>query len=177
MRTKWQSAFDKCDHRTGISHIWRLVKCLSGKNPPNSPNMGVRFADTNYLYPKKIANKFANQYIQPPIRLAGDKYKIQFKRQFHQLQLTGTLSFTPADTIRLAKSSTAIRPDGMSTLHTKKLAHGAINYLTNILDLSISTEQIPEIWHKAIIIPIPKHRQGRKHRQEMAPLQSTVPSG
>ena len=42
----------------------------------------------------------------------------------------------------------------MSTLQNKKLAHGAINYLTNIFNLSISTGQIPEIWHKAIIIPI-----------------------
>ena len=44
----------------------------------------------------------------------------------------------------------------MSTLHLNKLAHGAINYLTKIFNLSISTGQIPEIWHKAIIIPILK---------------------
>ena len=83
--------------------------------------------------------------------------KIQLKRQFHQLPLTGTTLFSPADTneaIRLVKSSTAIGRDGMSTLQLKKLAHGAINYLTNIFNLSISTGQISEIWLKAIIIPI-----------------------
>ena len=82
--------------------------------------------------------------------------KRQLKRQFHQLPLTGTPSFTPANTkeaIRLAKSSIASGPDGMNTLHLKKLAHGAINYLTNIFKLSISTGQIPEIWHKAVITP------------------------
>ena len=42
----------------------------------------------------------------------------------------------------------------MRTLHLKKLARGAINYLTNIFNLSIATGQIHEIWHKAIIIPI-----------------------
>ena len=31
MRAKWQSAVDKCEHWTGISHPWRLVKGLSGK--------------------------------------------------------------------------------------------------------------------------------------------------
>ena len=30
-RTKWQSGADKCDHPTGISHLWQLVKGLSGK--------------------------------------------------------------------------------------------------------------------------------------------------
>ena len=44
----------------------------------------------------------------------------------------------------------------MSALHLKKLAHGAINYFTNIFNLSITTGQIPEICHKAIIIPILK---------------------
>ena len=60
------------------------------------------------------------------------------------------------EAIRLAKSSTAIRPDWVSTLQLKKLAQGAINYLTNIFNLSISTGQIPEIWHKAMFTPILK---------------------
>ena len=147
-RTKWQSAIDKCDHRTGISHLWWVVKGLSGKQTHNSPKKGVRFEDKIYLDSKMIANKFAHQFTPPPIHLTGDKSKRQLKRQFHQLPLTGTPSFSPADTkeaIRLTKSSTAIRPDGMSTLHLKKLAQGAINYLTNIFNLSISTGQIPEI--------------------------------
>ena len=91
------------------------------------------------------------------MRLASDKSKSQLKRRFHQLPSTGTPSFTLGDTKdanRLAKSSTAIGPNGMSFLHLKKLAHGAIDYLTNISNLSISTGQIPEVQHKAIIIPI-----------------------
>ena len=158
-RTEWQSAVDKCHHRTGISHLWRLAKGLSCKQPHNSPNKGVRFADKTYLDPTTIANKFAHQFTPPPIRLTGDKSKRQLKQQLRQLPLTGTPSFTPADSkeaIRLAKSSTAIGPDWMSTLHLTKLAQGAIDYLTNIFDLLISTGQIPEIWHKAIIIPILK---------------------
>ena len=118
----------------------------------NSHNKGVRIADKTYLDHKMIAN----QLTPPPMRLTGDKSKRQLKLQFHQLQLTGTPSFTPADTkeaIRLPKSSTAIGPDVMSTLHLEKLAQGAINY-PNIFNMSISTGQIPEICHKAIIIPI-----------------------
>ena len=158
-QTKWQSAVDKCDHLTGISHLWRLGKGLSGKQPHNSPIKGVLFADKTYLDPKMIVNKFTHQFTPPPKRLTGDKSKIQLKRQFHQQPLTGTPSFTPADTkeaIRLSKSSTAIGPDGMSTLHLKKLVQRPINCLTNIFNLSISTGQIPEIWHKAIIISILK---------------------
>ena len=156
-RTKWQSATDKCDHRTGTSHLWRLVKGLSGKLPHNSPNNGVRFVDKAYLDPKMIANKLAHQFTQPRMHLTGDKSKRQLKRQFYQPPLTATPSFTPADqneAIRLAKSSTANRPDRMSTLHLMKLAQCATYYLTNIFNLSISKGQIPQIWHKAIIMQI-----------------------
>ena len=99
----------------------------------------------------------ANKFTPPPIRLTDDRSKRQIKRQFHQLPLTGTPSFTFADTNeanRLAKSSTVIGSEWMSTLHLMTLAHGAINYLTNVFNLSISIGQIPEVWHKAIIIPI-----------------------
>ena len=139
---------EECDHRSGISHLWRLVKGLSGKQPHNSPSMGVLFADKTYLDPMMIAKKFVNQFTSPPIRLTGNKSKGQLKRQFHQLPLTGASYFTPADTkeaIRLAKLSTVIGPDWMCILHLKKLAQGAINCLTNIFNLSISTGQIPEV--------------------------------
>ena len=158
-QTKWISAVDKYDHRTGISHLWLLVNGLSGKQPLNSPNKDVRFTDKTYLDPKMIAIKFAQQFTPPSKRLTGDKSKRQLKRQFHQLPLTGTSSFTSADTkeaIRLAKLYIAIGPDGMSTFHLKKLDGGAINYLSNIFNLSMSTGQKPEIWHKAIVIPILK---------------------
>ena len=84
-RTKWQSAVDKCVYRAGISHLWRVVKGLSGKQPHKSPNMGVRFADNINLDSKMIANIFAHKFTTSPIILTGDKSKIQLKRQFHQL--------------------------------------------------------------------------------------------
>ena len=169
----------KCDHRTDISHLWRLLKGLSSKQPHNSPNKGVRFTDKTNLDPKMISNKFAHRFATPPLRLTGDRSKRQLKRQFHQLPLTGTPFFTPADTnetIRYAKSSTAIGPDWMSTLHLKELAQGAINHLTNIFNLSISTGQIPEIWHKAIIIPILKPGKDNNIGKNWRPISLLCPA-
>ena len=76
----------------------------------------------------------------------------------------------------MAKSSTAIGPDGMSTLHLKKFAQGAINYLTNIFNLSISTGQIPEIWHKAIIIPILKSGKDNNIGKNWCPISLLYPA-
>ena len=137
------------------------------------------FADRTYLDPKMIANKFAHQFTPPPIRLTGDKSKRKLKQQFLQLPLTGTPSFSSADTkeaIRLAKSSTGIGPDWMSTLHLKKLAQGAINYLTNIFNLSISTGRIAEIWHKAIIIQILKSGKDNDIGTKLRPISLLCPA-
>ena len=126
-----------------------------------------------------IANKFAHPFTLPPIRLTGDKSKRKLKRQFHQLPITGTPSFSPADTkeaIRLAKSSTAIGPDGISTIHLKKLAQGAINYLTNVFNLSISTGQIPVIWHKAMIIPILEPGKDNNIGKNWRPISQLCPA-
>ena len=176
-RTKWQSVVDTCGHRTGISHLWRLVQGLGGKQPHNSPNIGFRFADKTYLDPKMIASKFVHQFT--PICLTGDESIRQLKRQFHQLPLTGTPSFTPADTkeaIQLAKSSTAIETDGMSTLQLKKLAHGTIIYLTNIFNLLIANGQIPEIWHNAIIIQIIKPGKDNDIGKDWHPISLLCPA-
>ena len=72
-RSKWQSSVDKCDHRTATSHIWRLVKGLSGKKTHNSTNKGVRFAEKAHPITNKIANKLAHQFTPPPIRRVDDK--------------------------------------------------------------------------------------------------------
>ena len=67
-QAKWQPAVDKCDHRAGISHLWRFVKGLSGKQPHNLPYEVVRFADNTYPDPKMTANKFARQFTPPQIQ-------------------------------------------------------------------------------------------------------------
>ena len=64
----------------------------------------------------------------------------------------------------------------MSTIHLKKLIHGVIYYLTNILNLSISTGQIPEIWHKAIIIQILKPDKDDRIVKNWCPISLLSPA-
>ena len=134
-RLWWRSG--RCRHC--CSDFCFSVEGLRGKQPHNSPNKGFRFEDKIYVDPDMIDNKFAHQFRPPPIRQTFDMSKRQLKLQFHEIPLTGTPSFTPVDTrkaIRLSKLSKAIGPDGISILHLKKLAQGAINYLTSIFNVN-----------------------------------------
>ena len=64
----------------------------------------------------------------------------------------------------------------MSTLNLKSLAQCAINYLTSTFNLSISTGQITEIWHKAIVIPILKRRKDNNIGKNWRPIRLLCPA-
>jgi hypothetical protein len=53
-------------------------------------------------------------------------------------------------------NSTAMGPDGSTSLHLKFLGPKAITYLTNLFNLFFAHDDIPAVWKKANIVPIPK---------------------
>ena len=58
--------------------------------------------------------------------------------------------------IKRCRNSKAFGLDKLSIFHLKHLAPRAIEYITALLNLSITTCQIPAIWKSSLIIPIPK---------------------
>jgi hypothetical protein len=60
------------------------------------------------------------------------------------------------DTIKSSSHSTATAPDGLTPEHFKHLGQTAINYLTDLFNLSVGGVDIPVIWKKALVIPIAK---------------------
>ena len=62
----------------------------------------------------------------------------------------------------------------MNILHLKKLAQGAVNYPTNIFNLTISTG--PGIRHKAIIIPILKLSKDNDIGKNWRPISPLCPA-
>ena len=58
--------------------------------------------------------------------------------------------------IKSCRNSKAFGPDKLSIFHLKNLGHRAIEYITALFNLSVTTCQIPAIWKSSLIIPIPK---------------------
>ena len=68
-------------------------------------------------------------------------------------------TFTTDLVMRAIKSccnSKAFGPDKLSIFHLKNLGPRAIEYITALFNLSVTTCQIPAIWKSSLIIPIPK---------------------
>src|SRR6476469_8004520 len=58
--------------------------------------------------------------------------------------------------IRAAKNNNSTGSDNINIRHLKHLGPLAINYLTQIFNLSLNQNTIPKIWELAKIIPMPK---------------------
>jgi len=60
------------------------------------------------------------------------------------------------EAIKNTKNKNSVGPDNLNIRHLKHLGPIAIQYLTDMLNLALSTNTIPQIWKLANIIPIPK---------------------
>ena len=58
--------------------------------------------------------------------------------------------------IKSCRNSNAFGPDKLSIFHRKHLRPRAIEYITALFNLSLTTCQITAIWNSSLIIPIPK---------------------
>ena len=58
--------------------------------------------------------------------------------------------------IKSCRNSKAFGPDKLSIFHLKNLGRRAIEYITGLLNLSVTNCQIPAIWKSSLIILIPK---------------------
>lgn len=136
-----------------------LVRRLSGKRVFRPPNQPITFKGKVHTKRKTIAQRFNKQYTS-----IGSHRHLRLTRRvlrrIRKKKLDPEFApFADADTInaiRRAKSSSAVGPDGMSMIHLKHFGRRAISYLTNLFNLSVSSSNIPSIWKKAHILPVPK---------------------
>ena len=72
--------------------------------------------------------------------------------------------------IKSCRNSKAFGPNKLSIFHLKHLGHRAIKYITTLLNLSVTTCQIPAIWKSSLIIPIPKPAKDTSLRTSYRPI-------
>ena len=79
-------------------------------------------------------------------------------------------------TLKDIKGSPAFGPDQLSNLHLKHIGPFATAYLTAVFNLSISKSQIPSMWKKSIIIPLPKPAKPVKSAKSYRPISLLCPA-
>ena len=78
--------------------------------------------------------------------------------------------------IKSCRNSKAFGPDKLSIFHLKNLGPRAIEYITALFNLSVTTCQIPAIWKSSLIIPIPKPGKDTSEGTSYRPISLPCPA-
>ena len=109
---------------------------------------------------KQLATKFNQQFNTSKLgrhTSSGETRLVTRETKRKSLEMAQTFT---TDLVRRAikscRNSKAFGPDKLSIFHLKNLGPRAIEYITALFNLSVTTCQIPSIWKSSLIIPIPK---------------------
>ena len=78
--------------------------------------------------------------------------------------------------IKGCRHSKAFGPDKLSIFHLKHLGPRAIEYITTLFNLSVTTCRIPAIWKSSLIIPIPKPDKDTSQGTSYRPISLVCPA-
>ena len=184
-RSRWRATVSSTSYSANTRKFWTLIRSLSGTRTRIPPNQPISFTTLDgttktCTKPSAIAKFFTKQFTSIKPHTQDPELRKTLRRLHQEHQLDHSFSpFTSANTteaIKQSKNSTATGPDNLSILHLKNLGPSGTQYLTDICNLSISQAEIPDIWKKAIIIPLLKAGKPAELGKSYRPISLLCPA-
>jgi hypothetical protein len=156
---QWKTKLEQIGTHNKNSHtLWRTINILKNKSPQASPNRNIKFNNNkNAVTQQDKSNEFNKQFVNV-VKHSTKKINRRIDKTTKAL-ITTPIKITNMQTyeaIKNTKNKNSVGPDNLNIRHLKHLGPTAIQYLTDILNLALNTNTIPQIWKLAKIIPIPK---------------------
>ena len=156
-RQNWRDFVETLDQKTDVSKLWRTIKGVDGKAKREAENEAITFNGISFSSSKQLATKFNQQFNTSKLgRHTSSSEGRLVTRETKRKSLEMAQTFT-TDLVRRAikscRNSKAFGPDKLSIFHLKNIGPRAIEYITALFNLSVTTCQIPK---SSLIIPIPK---------------------
>ena len=173
----WKSHLDdNWDHRQNTDKLWRTINSLSNKKPTPTTNQTITFNNKIATTNKQKANSFNKQFTNITKHKTDITYR-KIRRHISNLPTTPQLITTQqtTDAIKTAKNNKSTGPDNINIQHLKHLGPIAIDYLTQIYNIALNTNTIPQIWKTAKIIPIPKPNKDKQIGSSFRPISLLSP--
>ena len=148
---------DDWDHRHNTHKLWKTISALSNKKPKDTPNISIEFNSKIAINNKQKATLFNKQFANTIKHKTHPSNRI-IDRNTRKLP-SEEIVITEQQTIRAIKKSknnNSTGPDEINIRHLKHLGPRAISYLTKIYNIVLNSNDIPNIWKMAKIIPIAK---------------------
>ena len=134
---KWRQFVETLDHKTEPTKLWRTIKAVDGRSTPKAENEAITFDGSQVTSPKQIANYFTSQ----------DTGLVS--REIKRKSLTSAVTFTRdqvTNGISSCSNTRTFGPDKLSIFHLKHFGSKGIEYLTALINNSVTSCRIPSIW-------------------------------
>ena len=156
-RDKWMALLDKINLRRGATDLWKTIKKLTGREPPPKCQP-LTFGDKTVWEAEEAAEHFNRQFNPRP-----EQYSRQTRRTVRKFEFRGSRGddhqFSEeqvAEATKATRSSMALGPDQLAPVYLKHLGPLGIRFLTETINLSLSTYKIPERWKVGRVMPLLK---------------------
>ena len=139
---------------------WTIRHILPSCGELSKELTAISFDGISFSSSTQLAAKFNKQFNTSKLgRHSSSRETRLVTRETKRKPMEMAETFTADIVTRAIKScrnSKAFGPDKLSIFHLKNLGPRAIEYITALLNLSVTNCQIPAIWESSLIIPIPK---------------------
>ena len=168
------------DQKTDVTKLWRTIKGIDGRAKREEENVAITFNGISFSSSKQLATKFNQQFNTSKLgRHTSSRETRVVTREAKRKSLEMAQSFTSdlvMKAIKSCRNSKAFGPDKLSIFHLKHLGPRAIEYITALFNLSVTTCQIPAIWKSSLIIPIPKPGKDTSQGTSYRPISLLCPA-
>ena len=159
-RKKWRAFVETLDQKIDVTKLWRTIKGIDGRAKREAVHEAITFNGISFSSSKLLATKFNQQFNTSKLgrHTSSSETRLitrETKRKSLEMAQTFTMDLVMR-AIKSCKNSKAFGPEKLSIFHLKNLGPRAIEYITALFNLSVTTCQIPAIWKSSLIIPIPK---------------------
>ena len=179
-RKKWRDFVETMDQKTDVTKLWRTIKGIDGRAKREAENVAITFNGISFSSSKQLATKFNQQFNTSKLgRHTSSRETRVVTREAKRKSLEMAQSFTSdlvMKAIKSCRNSKAFGPDKLSIFHLKHLGPRAIEYITALFNLSVTTCQIPAIWKSSLIIPIPKPGKDTSQGTSYRPISLLCPA-
>jgi hypothetical protein len=173
--SKQEKWIEQLAHTKGCTQKhWRTIHALSNKQKQTQPNIAIKFQQKTLTADKDIATAFNIQFTTTSKHTTNKQHRI-IKRTVHKLH-TDNIHITTEETIQAIKNTRTTNscgPDNINIRHLQHLGPNAITFLTHTYNIAINTNNIPQSWKTAHIIPIPKPNKDTSDSTAYRPISLT----
>ena len=179
-RKKWRDFVETMDQKTDVTKLWRTIKGIDGRAKREAENEAITFNGISFSSSKQLATKFNQQFNTSKLgRRTSSRETRVVTRETKRKPLEMVRTFTTdllMKAIKGCRNSQAFGPDKLNIIHLKHLGPRAIEYITNLFNLSATTCQITAIWKSSLIIPIPKPGKDTSQGTSYRPISLICPA-